>query len=246
MKNKRVFIKLLLLIFMITVSGYAQFSIDLETGAAFTGYNDVRIPGNTGTLISLSEDFKSDPAVFYRGRISYAFSRNTFSILAAPLKINASGKLNKKIIFEDKTFPANTSINAKYRFNSYRLTYRYQLVKSDNIKFGLGLTAKIRDAEISLEGGGLQSSKTNVGFVPLINFNFTWKFMDGFGLILEGDALAAKQGRAEDILLALSFNATQKLLVKAGYRILEGGANNDEVYNFTLINYAAAGIIYTF
>jgi hypothetical protein len=31
--------------------------------------------------------------------------------------------------------------------------------------------------------------------------------------------------------------------LKAGYRLLEGGADNDEVYNFTLVNYATIGLI---
>jgi hypothetical protein len=31
--------------------------------------------------------------------------------------------------------------------------------------------------------------------------------------------------------------------LKAGYRLLEGGADNDEVYNFALINYAAFGFL---
>jgi hypothetical protein len=30
-----------------------------------------------------------------------------------------------------------------------------------------------------------------------------------------------------------------------GYRILEGGADNDEVYNFALFHYAAVGVTVT-
>ena len=39
---------------------------------------------------------------------------------------------------------------------------------------------------------------------------------------------------------------SDRLVLRAGYRILEGGADNDEVYNFSLFNYASAGITYTF
>jgi hypothetical protein len=35
-------------------------------------------------------------------------------------------------------------------------------------------------------------------------------------------------------------SATTKVF--AGYRILEGGADNDEVYTFSLFNYAVVGI----
>jgi len=33
----------------------AQLRLDVETGVVFSGYNDVQIPNNSGTKISLSE-----------------------------------------------------------------------------------------------------------------------------------------------------------------------------------------------
>jgi hypothetical protein len=110
----------------------------------------------------------------------------------------------------------------------------------------LGLTAKIRDAEIVLSSPGLTSEKTNVGFVPIINFRLLWKIDDKFGLLLDGDALAAPQGRAEDVQLAATYTLSDNFRIRAGYRILEGGADNDEVYNFALFHYASVGVSYTF
>jgi hypothetical protein len=66
------------------------------------------------------------------------------------------------------------------------------------------------------------------------------------GFLLEGDALAAPQGRAEDVLLAFYFHPAERIGMKVGYRILEGGADNDEVYNFTLLHYLAAGAMIEF
>jgi len=63
---------------------------------------------------------------------------------------------------------------------------------------------------------------------------------------LDGDALAAPQGRAEDVLLALQLHLNEDVTLKAGYRILEGGANVEEVYNFALIHFVIAGITYRF
>ena len=150
------------------------------------------------------------------------------------------------IFFEGVVFPANTELAGTYKFNSYRLTYRYDIVQKPRFEFGLGITAKIRDAEIALSSSGLTSEKTNVGFVPIINFRLLWKIDDQFGLLLDGDALAAPQGRAEDVLLAATYKFSDNLDIRAGYRILEGGADNDEVYNFALFHYASFGISYTF
>ena len=149
-------------------------------------------------------------------------------------------------LFEGVVFDANTQLSGTYKFNSYRLTYRYNIIHKPRLEFGLGFTAKIRDAKIALSSVGQTSEKDNVGFVPIINFRLLWKIDEDLGLLLEGDALAAPQGRAEDVSIAATYKLSDKLGIRAGYRILEGGADNDEVYNFALFHYALAGISYTF
>jgi hypothetical protein len=220
-----------------------QASFDLETGAVATGYNNVRIPGDQGTLFSMKNDLISKTEIFFRIRVSYTIkSRHTLSLLYAPLETNSNGKVPNDIFFEGVTFPANTDVTGNYKFNSKRLTYRYEIVLKPKFEFGLGFTAKIRDAKISLASAGIESEKANVGFVPLINFRILWKPYEKFGILLEGDALAAPQGRAEDILIAATYSFSDRLGFKAGYRILEGGADNNEVYNFALFNYASVGL----
>ena len=235
------------LTFSLSISGKAQARIDLESGLVFTGYNDVRIPGDVGTLFSLKNDLVSKTAFFYRIRLDYTIkSRHTLSLLYAPLETKSEGSMAQDVLFEGVVFPANTELKGTYKFNSYRLTYRYDIVKKPRIEFGLGFTAKIRDAKIAISSPGSDSEKTNVGFVPIFNFRLMWNIDDTFGLLLYGDALAAPQGRAEDVLIATTFRLSDRLGIRAGYRILEGGADNDEVYNFSLFNYASVGITYTF
>ncbi len=221
----------------------AQASLDLETGTIGTGYNNVRIPGDQGTLFSLKNDLISKTEIFFRLRVNYTIrSRHTLSLLYAPLETTSNGNLPNEIFFEGVTFPANTELKGTYKFNSYRLTYRYEIVLKPKFEFGLGFTAKIRDAKIALASAGLEREKTNVGFVPILNFRMLWKPDEKFGILLEGDALAAPQGRAEDVLIAATYRVSDRLGFKAGYRILEGGADNAEVYNFALFNYASVGI----
>ncbi|MBV5312817.1 MAG: hypothetical protein JZU47_05940 [Prolixibacteraceae bacterium] len=236
-------ISILFLTIFFKTSVNAQVIIDLETGAVFTGYNNVRIPGDEGTLFSLKDDLIPKTEFFNRLRLNYTFkSRHTFSMLYAPLETTSEGSVPNDIFFEGIVFPANTELVGTYKFNSYRLTYRYDFMKKNRFEFGLGFTAKIRDAKVALTSPELVSAKTNVGFVPIINFRLLWKIDDQFGLLLDGDALAAPQGRAEDILIAVTCKFSKNLGIRAGYRILEGGADNDEVYNFALIHYASVGL----
>jgi opacity protein-like surface antigen len=225
----------------------AQVFIDVEGGAAYTASNDVRIPGDTGTRFSLSDDLQADRVGFFRLRAGYTFGeRHTISLLYAPLQVKAEGRVNQAIDFRDETFAANTQLYASYTFNSYRLTYRYALYQGETLHFGLGLTGKIRDAEIEVSNTPISTVETNVGFVPLINFRLDWALHPDLVLRFAGDALAGSRGRAEDVLLALGYNVSDQWQVRAGYRLLEGGADSDKTYNFALIHYASLGLTYRF
>jgi len=235
---------LAIIIFISNAQAINRFGLDLESGMVFSGYNDVQIPRSTGTRISLSEELETDPAIFFRAKLTYAISdRHRLSIFYAPLQLKGSGKINRTVIFEGVVFPADTPLKSVYRFDSYRLSYQYEFFNTDRFQAGIGLTAKIRDAAISLESADTISEKTNTGFVPLINLRLDWMFADKIGLLFDGDALAAPQGRAEDVLLALKYKPSPNFGLKLGFRILEGGSDVEEVYSFTLINYLVIGAI---
>jgi hypothetical protein len=223
--------------------------VDVETGAAFNGYNDVRIPPDTGTQFSFTEDLDAGATPFLRLRIGLMDSeKHKLIVFAAPLRFSAAGTPVTDIVFNGATFPAGIRLDGKYRFDSYRVTYLYGLHKSKRLAVDIGLTGKIRDAEISLSGGGLKSSYANTGFVPLFSFRVGWQAADHVCFLIEGDALASPggEGRAEDIFLGLSHDTDGPLGFRLGYRFLEGGADVDDVYSFALIHYAAFGIRYHF
>jgi hypothetical protein len=246
-KTPAILLVVLLVKLVFPVAAQAKWQVDLESGLAVSGYNNVRIPGNTGTKFSLSRDLDIDQTVFWRARFSRTFGdKHSLSLLIAPLSFSAEGWLEKDLKFAGGEFAANTFVKAKYRFDSYRLTYRYDFYRRDRLRLGIGFTGKIRDAAISVEGGGQKAEKANTGFVPLINFRAQWAISSGFGVILDGDALAAPQGRAEDVLLAFTTSTSKNLQFKIGYRLLEGGADNDEVYTFALVNYLVLGAAWRF
>jgi len=228
---------------------YAGLKVDYEAGLVQSGYNDVQIPGNTGTRFSLStNDLSVKSDFFWRTTIINEVSpKSSFELLIAPLTLKTEGILSAPVTFTDKTFAAGSKINGTYRFDSYRLRYLYLVQESKKVKTWLGLTAKIRDASIKLSDGASIAEKQNTGLVPLIAFKVQWDAFDNdFSVICQGDALAAPQGRAEDVLVALQYRYDAKLAFKLGYRVLEGGADNDEVYNFALLHYIALGATFSF
>ena len=209
----------------------------------FVGRNDARIPGDTGTKISLVDDLSTDPAPVFRVRLGYRFAeKHLITALYAPLQLVSTGSIDRDVEFYGGEYPAGTPLVAVYRFDSYRLTYRYSFIRSAGSDLALGVTGKIRDAETSLYGADARS-KTNTGFVPLLNVHAAYRFHDlPLGVVLDADALVAPQGRAEDVLVALTWTLSDAIELRAGYRMLEGGADNDEVYSFAWLHYAVLGV----
>jgi hypothetical protein len=240
---KKTLLLYVLLVGAIFAASGHWFELDVESGVAFISYSDIQIPRSTGTLISFSDELKTDPAFFIRGRFTYYFNRsNMISILAAPLTLHGTGSVDREVVFEGVSFAPNATLNTVYRFNYYRLTYEHFWDAGEKFRFGLGVTAKIRDAAISIADSIKTSEKTDLGFVPLIKFSFSWRFVEPLALILDGDALAAPQGRAEDVSLSLQGDLNDCFSLKLGYRVLEGGSDVEEVYSFTWVNYVFGGI----
>lgn len=236
---------LLYFLFCITFQAFSQWSLDLEGNYIFSiPYNDVRIPSQGGTEIDIAYDLQANTTFTYRVRVNYTINeRHVISGLLAPLTIKSAGTLKRDIFYSGKNYRANVPLNTTYKFYSYRLTYRYLFVNKDHIQFGMGITGKIREANITFANTDTSSDYPDLGLVPLINFYLQWSPTDQWSLLLEGDALGTRQGRVEDIFLGTTFRLSPVINLKAGHRLLEGGADVTDNYNFSFINYAAVGVV---
>jgi len=230
----------------LNLSSNAQTFINFESGILFTGINDIR-NGNNGTLFSLKNDFPTPIIPFLRLRAGFLLSeKNHFSFLYAPLKILESGKIDENILFDEKYFKANLPIEVVYKFNSYRLTYNRRIIIKDNFKFGLGLSAKIRDAGVSLKNREHLRENFSVGFVPLVNLLANWDISQKIGVDFFGEGIIASKGRAIDLSLSGRYSFTKKLQGNVGYRLLEGGADGTNRYNFIQLHFIFASLNYSF
>jgi len=224
----------------------AQPFIHVESGAFITGMNDIR-NGNNGTLFSLKNDFQTPISPFFRLRVGcLSNGKDYFSFLYAPLKIVETGTIERDILFDGKSFKANLPTEVVYKFNSYRFTYNRRIINKDNFKFGIGLSAKIRDAGVSLKNSALLSENFTVGFAPLINLIANWDITSKMGVDFFGEGIAASKGRAIDLSLSGRYSFTKTLQGNIGYRLLEGGANGTNGYNFIQLHFIFASLNYSF
>ncbi|MCL4806808.1 MAG: hypothetical protein KJ062_03280 [Thermoanaerobaculia bacterium] len=223
-----------------------RFRLELEGGAAWQLRNDFAVPGDTGTRLSIDEA-NQGPFAAFRGTLWADVSKRTsLRLLAAPLRTKATLTPDTDVEFNGTLFPAGRPLDVDYVFDSYRLSWVWRFKSSGPVSFRAGVTAKIRDARIELEGSGLSSAKTNTGFVPLLYGGVRWQMTDALALDLDVDAAAASQGRAEDVALRLEAKVSPKVDLFVGARTLEGGADNDEVYSFAWFAYAVGGISFRF
>lgn len=220
---------------------------EVEAGWLRVGRADIRIPGDEGTRFSLRDDLDAGDAAYARARFSWRTApRHYWAITLVPLEAAASGVLPRDTLFVDTEFPAGARAKATYQFNNYRLTYRYRICCTERFAADAGGTLFIRDARVTLESGMLRDSDYNLGLVPLLSLGLSWRLRPGLSLLLDGDALAAPRGRALDVLSALQYTLTDNLEIGLGYRLLEGGADNDDVYTFAMFHHASVNIGWRF
>ena len=234
------------LLVLSTPPALAQFYVDVEGGRASAGHNTVRIPLDSGIRFSLTDELRSDPAAYWRVRIGKRFGKNDVSVLAAPLTLRSSGRMDKAVNFAGGSFPGGVNVEAVYRFDSYRARYLYEFYRRNHLIMRWGGALKLRHAGISLSGGGAFAESKNTGFVPLAAFSAEYAFSPGWLLLFDVEALGAPQGRAEDVMLAVGRQTAKGLRIHAGYRFLEGGSGAGDVYTFAWLHYILAGVSWEF
>ena len=221
---------------------FSQTSLSVETAQSWQTKNDQRISGKEGDKFSVA-DLDDGPFLTYRVYLAQRWGeRHELRGLYAPLSIHAKGAFDTPVRFIDSTFAANTPTTVNYTFNSYRLTYAYHFASHGDFRWAAGFTGKIRDAVVRVRQNGLDQKKANVGFVPLAHIRANYAFARDWSFDLDFDGLAAPQGRAIDLGLFIRHHwPNRRFSVYAGYRAVEGGADNDKVYNAALFESATLG-----
>jgi hypothetical protein len=214
-----------------------------EAVAAWQQRNDVQIPNEPpNTRFALDDVTGSGP--FYGGRVALDWpltERQRLRFLIAPLRVDEDGALPAPVVFQDTAFAAGPA-SAKYRFDSYRVSWRWRFHDSPAWVWDVGATLNVRDAEVQLSQGGVTRRRTDTGFVPLLALEGQWRFAPRWRGVFDFEGLAAPQGRAFDVALKLAYEVTPRFSVNAGYRLLDGGADNDDIYTFARFDQAVLGV----
>jgi len=231
----------------------AAFQLSAQSGwklrvmpeVSFGGRNTVQRPNDSeGTRVSLNSEFeRKNKATFSpRFELEYNYRRHHFIATAALVNDHFEGIAGKEIVYDGELFAMGNNLETKYKFNTYRLGYRYRLVDQPRFAFELGATVLFRDAYISMEGNTKKAKFSNFGVAPLISYYVEWKAAEKFSFLTYGDAFALKVGRAEDVFAGAKYQFTPLISANLGYRLLEGGSDGDRVFTMAAFHFISIGI----
>ena len=217
-----------------------SFEVELEVASVWQSRNDVQIPNDaSGTRFSLVDLVGEGPVPAARATLRWNVGRrHQLHALAAPFTLREEGTPASGLDFAGTTFVAGETAEATYRFNSWRLGYRYRLVDAERGDLWIGFTAKLRDAEVKLVQGERRANDTDLGFVPLLHVAGRRFFSPTWSGNLEVEALGGGPGRAIDAAVGLRWGRSDGFGIALAYRTIEGGADVDAVYNFAWLHFA--------
>jgi hypothetical protein len=235
-------------IFGITSTAMAgDIDVRLEGGGVWFSKNDVRIPSDTGTRFDLVDLIGEQSNSYIRFYTTWHFNdSHALRLTIAPLEASGTGMLSRDVTFSGALFTAGTPVKGNYQFSTYRLTYRWSFYDDARWRLGLGGALLVRDAEITLRQGGARASDKDVGLVPLLHGYGEYRFTERLSAVLDVEGAWSPMGRAIDASLTAQYGFDSGWYVAAGYRTLEGGADNDSVYTFAWLHYAQAAVGYRF
>lgn len=224
-----------------------RLELELEGGPAWFSRNDVRIPSDTGTRFDLRD--LTGPGPDLAGRLHATWRlrpRHEIRLTLAPLSTSGTGQFDRPVNFQGDTFAADEPVRGQYAFNTHRLTYRWLWRQRENWELGIGATLLVRDAEIALQQGDSSAVDDDLGLVPLFHLRGEYRWTDRWHSVVDLDFAVAPQGRAVDLALQQRYQLPSGWYGSVGYRTLEGGADNDDLYTFAWLHYLTFGVGYRF
>lgn len=163
---------------------------------------------------------------------------HVLTFLIQPFDLKTDALLDREIIVDSLVFPERTSMDLRYYFTFYRLSYLYDFKKELNRELAFGLSFQIRNASIvfSSSDGSLLRVNNNIGPVPILKFRWRHPFENGLWMGSEIDGFYASgkyitgstndfEGAILDASIRMGFNLKENLDAYLNIRYIGGGAS---------------------
>ncbi len=163
--------------------------------------------------------------------------RHGIVLLYQPLDIRTEALLDRDIVVDELTFPADTPLELRYGFDFYRFSYLFDLSRNKDKEIAIGLSLQLRNASIWFKSadGTLFRVNQNVGPVPILKFRARLPFKKGvwFGSEIDGFYANGRyisgsdndfEGAILDASLRMGFDLNASFATFLNVRYVGGGA----------------------
>lgn len=122
-------------------------------------------------------------------------NRHSVIFLYQPLNIESKVYLQEDIIVDEAIFPADSTLDLRYGFDFYRVSYLYNRyynkVNGDELSFGGSLQLRNATIDFTSGDGSLRRSNRDLGPVPLFKLRWRHSMKEGHWLGAEVDGMYA-------------------------------------------------------
>ncbi len=163
-----------------------QYFLEYETGAASILYHTIQFGSTGDTFNYVNEGGQDILFPFERFNIGAVINdRHRVSFLYQPLEINTVVKFKEDRRIDGNDYGADTTMELKYGFPFWRVSYSYDLLEEEDVVLGVGAALQIRNASIvfkTLDDSVPASVSQNVGLVPALHVYSRWSVLDNVNL----------------------------------------------------------------
>ena len=209
------------------------FWLDLETGPLLIARNDAQYGPNDGTFFTAGDLMQNRNLLPSQRVVAEARFWDTESLifLYAPLDLTTRVVLPKDITFQDTAFARGTVVDARYKFEGWRLSWLHRVAGTWEDGFEVGVTNQIRNAIVSFSDvqGLKYDDEQDIGWVPAIKVRWRKPLPQGMSFVWEADAsstlgLLPVKGGLLDTAATLFIPLQRKLDTFFRVRLVNGGA----------------------
>lgn len=199
--------------------------------------------GKEGSLFDYVSEGGQDilfPFTRYTAELEFD-RRHILTFLIQPFDIKTKSLLARDVTLDNLVFPEGTSMELRYYFTFYRLSYLYDFRREIDSEFAFGLSFQIRNASIvfASSDGELLRASSDVGPVPILKFRWKRPFENGLWIGSEIDGFYASgkyitgstndfEGAILDASVRIGLNLRKNFDTFLNVRYLGGGASGTQ------------------
>jgi hypothetical protein len=203
---------------------FAEVRLTLEAGFLAPLSHTIQY-GKNGSKFDFIDEGGQDTLFFFARPSAelHLARRHAVIFLYQPLDLRGEVVLRRDVLIDERLFPRDASLNVRYGFDFYRLSYLYDLSRRPSREIALGGSMQIRNATIvfSTVDGSQRRSYRNIGPVPTLKGRTQFRRPSGFFFGGEVDFMYAPvkylNGGKSDVV-----GAIVDASLRAGYRVRPG------------------------